>query len=43
VMVMRSLDSPRPARIAGQRGAGGRAANGVRPGRPRRPAASENR
>jgi GntR family transcriptional regulator len=42
VMVMRSLDSPRPVRVAGQRGSGRGGANGARAGRTRRPAA-ENR
>jgi DNA-binding GntR family transcriptional regulator len=39
VMVMRSLDSPRPARIAG-RASGGRSGDGTRAGRPRRAARS---
>jgi GntR family transcriptional regulator len=42
VMVMRSLESPRPARVANERvpSAGGGDANGARPGRARRPAPS---
>ena len=42
VMVMRSLESPQPARVASARGAGVRGgdANGSRPGRARRPARS---
>jgi GntR family transcriptional regulator len=45
VMVMRSLDSPRPARIAGREETRPepRGANGARTGRSRRPAASESR
>lgn len=42
VMVMRSLDSPRPARVADD-ARGSRTGNGTRAGRPRRPAGSENR
>jgi GntR family transcriptional regulator len=42
VMVMRSLESPRPARVVSERGSSARGgdANGARPGRARRPARS---
>jgi GntR family transcriptional regulator len=44
VMVMRSLESPQPARVASARGSGTRGgdANGVRPGRARRAASSSS-
>jgi hypothetical protein len=43
VMVMRSLDSPRPARVAGKAGAARSTTNGPDPAHPRGPARAPER